>query len=113
ERIPRSVRRALSVEAGMNDIVVLPIVLVLIAVLRAEMSGAAGWLAFLGRLLLLSPLVGLMVGGVGAWLMQRADGRFHIRREQQALYGVGLVLAAYASGQVFQADGFLAAFFAG
>ncbi len=34
ERIPRSVRRALGVEAGMNDIVVLPIVLILIAVLR-------------------------------------------------------------------------------
>ncbi len=43
-RIPRSVRRALSIEAGTNDIVVLPIVLILIALLRAEASGALDWL---------------------------------------------------------------------
>src|SRR3712207_130685 len=36
ERIPRSVRRALSIEAGTNDIVVLPILLVLIAVANTE-----------------------------------------------------------------------------
>ena len=113
ERIPRSVRRALGVEAGMNDIVVLPIVLILIAVLRAEVGGALDWLRFLGQLLVLSPLVGLAVGGGGAWLMGRADARFGIRREYQALYGIGLVLAAYATGQAVQGDGFLVAFFAG
>jgi NhaP-type Na+/H+ or K+/H+ antiporter len=113
ERIPRSVRRALSVEAGMNDIVVLPIVLILIAIMRAEAGGTLEWLRFLGQLLVLSPLVGLAVGGVGAWLMGRMDARFGIRREYQALYGIGLVLAAYATGQAIDGDGFLAAFFAG
>jgi NhaP-type Na+/H+ or K+/H+ antiporter len=113
ERIPRSVRRALGVEAGMNDIVVLPIVLILIAILMAEVGGTLEWLRFLGQLLILSPLVGMLVGGVGAWLMGRADARFGIRREYQALYGIGLVLAAYAAGQAIDGDGFLAAFFAG
>ena len=113
ERIPRSVRRALSVEAGMNDIVVLPIVLILIALLRAEVGGALDWLRFLGELLVLSPLAGLLVGGAGAWLMGRADARWGIRREYQALYGIGLVLASYAAGQAVHGDGFLAAFFGG
>ncbi|HEY3229708.1 MAG TPA: cation:proton antiporter [Roseiflexaceae bacterium] len=112
-RIPRSVRRALSVEAGMNDIVVLPLVLILIALLRAEVGGMLDWLRFLAQLLLLSPLVGILVGGVGAWLMGRADARWGIRREYQALYGIGLVLASYAAGQAVQGDGFLAAFFGG
>ena len=113
ERIPRSVRRALSIEAGMNDIVVLPIVLVLIALLRAEVGGALDWLRFLAQLLLLSPLAGMLVGGAGAWLMGRADARWGIRREYQALYGIGLVLASYAAGQAVHGDGFLAAFFGG
>lgn len=113
ERIPRSIRRALGVEAGMNDIVVLPIVLILIAVLRVEGGGALDWLTFLGQLLVLSPLVGLAVGGLGAAAMGRADARFGIRREYQALYGIGLVLASYAAGQAVGGDGFLAAFFAG
>lgn len=113
DRIPRSVRRALSVEAGMNDIVVLPLVLIFIALLMAEVGGATEWLLFLGRLLVLSPVAGLIVGGVGAWLMGKTDARFGIRREYQALYGIGLVLAAYAVGQAVDGDGFLAAFFAG
>jgi NhaP-type Na+/H+ or K+/H+ antiporter len=113
ERIPRSVRRALGVEAGMNDIVVLPIVLILIALLTAKVGGTLEWVRFLAQLLILSPLVGLAVGGIGAWLMGRADARFGIRREYQALYGIGLVLAAYAAGQAINGDGFLAAFFAG
>lgn len=113
ERVPRSVRRALSVEAGMNDLVVLPIVLVLIAFLTAHGSSAFDWLSFLARILVLSPLVGLGVGWLGARLMAWADARMGIGREYQALYGIGLVLACYAAGQALGGDGFLAAFFGG
>jgi NhaP-type Na+/H+ or K+/H+ antiporter len=113
ERIPRSVRRALDIEAGMNDLIVLPIVLVLIAVLTTPAGNDMDWGRFLFRILVLSPAVGLLVGGLGANLMGQADARFGIRKEYQALYGIGLVLAAYASGQAIQGDGFLASFFAG
>ncbi len=113
EAIPRPVRRALTIEAAMNDIVVLPVVLILIAVRQASMHGVAGWLGFLAGLLVLSPVVGMAVGGIGAWLMGRADARLGIRREYQAMYGVGLVLAAYSVAQLVGGDGFLAAFFAG
>ena len=113
ERIPRSVRRALSIEAGMNDIVVLPIVLILIAVLTAQIGSAGDLVLFLLRILVVSPIVGLAVGGVGAYLMGRADRAFSIRSEYQALYGIGLVLASYAAAQSVGGDGFLAAFFAG
>jgi sodium/hydrogen antiporter len=97
----------------MNDLVVLPIVLIVIAVLKADVGGLLDWLRFLAQLLLLSPLVGLAVGGIGAWLMGKADARFRIRHEYQALYGIGLVLGAFATGQAVQGDGFLTAFFAG
>jgi NhaP-type Na+/H+ or K+/H+ antiporter len=114
ERIPRSVRRVLTIEAGTNDIIVLPIVLIAIQVSLASGDGGFGhWLAFLAELLVLSPLVGLVVGGVGAWLMGKADARYSIRREYQALYGIGLVLASYSVAQALGGDGFLAAFFAG
>jgi NhaP-type Na+/H+ or K+/H+ antiporter len=113
ERIPRSVRSALSVEAGTNDIVVLPILLVLIAVAQAQVGDAAGWAAFLGKVFVLGPAAGFVVGGVGSWLMMRVDARLGVRREYQALYGLGLVLAAYAAGVAVGGDGFLAAFAAG
>jgi NhaP-type Na+/H+ or K+/H+ antiporter len=96
-RIPRSVRRTLSVEAGTNDIVVLPALLVLIAIAHARLGGVADWLGFLGQLLVLG----------------RVDQRFHIRREYQSLYGIGLVLGAFVAGEAVGGDGFLAAFAAG
>jgi sodium/hydrogen antiporter len=112
-RIPRSVRRALSVEAGTNDIVVLPILLVLIAVAHADLGGPAGWLGFLGQLFVLGPAAGFAVGAAGSWVMGRVDQRFQIRREYQSLYGIGLVLGAFVAGEAVGGDGFLAAFAAG
>lgn len=113
DRIPRSIRRALSIEAGTNDVVVLPLILVLIAVALARVGGAADWLLFLARIFVIGPLVGFAVGGIGSWLVGQVDARLSIRREYQALYGVGLVLAAYAAGVAVGGDGFLAAFAAG
>src|SRR5688500_15166352 len=65
-KIPRSVRQTLSIEAGTNDLVVLPLVLVLIALARGRMGGAGDWLTFLGQVFVLGPVVGFAVGGAGA-----------------------------------------------
>ena len=113
EHIPRSVRRTLTIEAGTNDIIVLPIVLIAIQLSLAPSGGFGPFIGFLARLVVLSPVVGLVVGGAGAWLMGKADARYSIRREFQALYGIGLVLASYSAAQAVGGDGFLAAFFAG
>jgi sodium/hydrogen antiporter len=112
-RIPAPVRRALSIEAGANDIIVLPIVLILIAVMQQQASSAGQWATFLLKLLVLGPAAGFVIGGAGAWLMARVDQITPIRREYQALYGLGLVLGAYAAGSTIGVDGFLASFAAG
>ncbi|MGZ3600742.1 MAG: cation:proton antiporter domain-containing protein, partial [Ktedonobacterales bacterium] len=57
EQIPRSVRRTLTIEAGTNDIIVLPIVLIMIQLSLAPSGGVGTWLGFLARLLVLSPVV--------------------------------------------------------
>ena len=112
-RIPQPVREVLKIEAGMNDIVVLPVILVLIAIARSEVGGLGGWAGMLGQLLLVGPLVGLAVGALGAWLMTKFQAHTRVRLEHQALYGVGLVLASYSTASIAGGDGFLAAFFAG
>jgi len=113
ERIPRSVRRALGVEASTNDLVVLPTVLILIALLQSTAQSLGSWLAFLGQLFVLGPLAGIGVGWAGAWLMDKVDARFGISRLHQVLYGLGLVLAAYVAGELIGGSGFVAAFAAG
>jgi NhaP-type Na+/H+ or K+/H+ antiporter len=113
QRIPRSIRQVLTVEAGTNDLVVLPVILVLIAVAREEAGSVGGWLEFSAELALLGPIIGLAIGGGGAWLMSRIDSRMAVRREYETLYGIGLVLAAYTAATAAGGDGFLAAFAAG
>lgn len=113
ERIPRSIRRTLGVEAGTNDIVVLPALLVLIAVANASAGGWLKWSEFLLKLLILGPLAGAVVGAAGGWAIGKADERFGIGKEYQALYGIGLVLVSYVAGVQVGGDGFLAAFAAG
>lgn len=113
QRLPRSIRQTLGIEAGVNDIIVLPIILVLIAVERAPAEDALDWLKFAAQLFVLGPLAGVAVGGIGSEVMARADAMFNIRREYQALYGVGLVLAAFVAGEAVGGDGFLSAFAAG
>ena len=113
ERIPRAIRRTLGVEAGTNDIVVLPTVLILIAVANSKAGGLLDWSEFLLKLLILGPAAGAIVGAVGGWAISKADVRFGIGREYQALYGIGLVLVSYVAGVEAGGDGFLAAFAAG
>jgi NhaP-type Na+/H+ or K+/H+ antiporter len=103
----------LKIEAGMNDLVVLPVVLVLIAVATDQGSGIGGWSVFLVKLLLLGPAIGFAVGGAGSWVMSWMDKKMTIRSEHQSLYGVGLVLASYTAATAAGGDGFLGAFAAG
>ncbi len=112
-RVPGSVRRALTAEAGTNDLVVLPAVLILAAIVAGSTGGASDWIDFLARLLILSPLVGAVVGIAGAAAMSFVDHRHGIRTEYQALFGIGLVLASYGAADWLGGDGFLAAFAAG
>ena len=112
-RIPRSVRQALNIEAGTNDVVVLPMLLILIAVANAEASGVADWALFSVQVLLLGPAVGFAVGAAAAWLMSQAIERYAISEVYQSLYGIGTVLLAYVCAQSLSGDGFLAAFAAG
>ena len=113
ERIPAAIRRALSIEAGMNDVIVLPTILILAAVAAGDVGGGLDWAQFLVELLLVGPALGALVGWAGAALMAEVDERVSVRSEWQALYGIGLVLCAFAVGDTAGEDGFLAAFAAG
>ena len=113
ERIPRPVRQVLKIEAGTNDLVVLPVILILIAVAQSEISAPLEWAGFLFRLLILGPAVGFIIGGIGSWLMVKSNERLGVKRVYQAIFGLGLVLASYSAATALGGDGFLAAFFAG
>ena len=77
------------------------------------MGSVGEWVPFLLKLLVLGPAIGFAIGGAGSWLISKADSKMNIRLEHQALYGIGLVFAAFAASTAAGGDGFLGAFFAG
>lgn len=113
ERVPRSIRESLTTEAGANDMIVLPVVLLLQAIALNQGGTTIGWLLFLARLFLLGPIAGFLAGAIAAYVMRWVRARTPIRREYRALYGIGVVFAAYFAGTMLGSSGFLAVFASG
>jgi sodium/hydrogen antiporter len=109
-----SVRQALRLESGLNDVVLLPVVLVAMEILsRAEPLTGGEWGRLALNMLLLSPGAGIMVGIVGVSALEMIRKRTGVRRDYESLYSIGLAFAAYAAAESAHGSGFIAAFAAG
>lgn len=108
------VRQTLRLEAGMNDAVLLPVVLVATVVLTSAkgMSGS-DWGRMILSMLVLSPMAGVFIGLGGVGALDLARRRITVRRDYESLYSLGIAFAAYAAGEAIHGSGFLTAFFAG
>ena len=113
--IPPAARTALRMESGLNDVVVLPIVLVGMSLLAsgqgshlmAEM-GKVG-----GSVFLLGPLAGILVGWLSVRAMVAVRTKYGMRRDYESLYVLAVAFIAFASAELMHASGFMAAFAAG
>ncbi len=110
-RLPRSVRSALRIEAGMNDAVLLPIVALAILAL-GDMSGALLSRRVLS-LFVLGPGLGLLCGWIAIVMLMQVRTRWSVRRDYESLYALGIALTAYTLAEAVGGSGFLAAFAAG
>ncbi len=135
--LPPGTREALRVESGLNDGVLLPIVLVALAFLpRAILSpspllvggatppaaafpavaappDSALWARLALDLLLLGPGTGAAVGLLAVAALDLVRRRIGVRRDYESLYSLGVALAAYAAAEAVHGSGFIAAFIAG
>lgn len=109
--LPRPVRSALRLEAGMNDAVLLPIIVLAIMVLGTA-SGTEVSRRLLG-LFLLGPGLGLLCGWVAIRLLMIVRKRWSVRRDYESLYALGIALTAFTLAEAVGGSGYLAAFAAG
>jgi sodium/hydrogen antiporter len=112
--LPPTARIALRLESGMNDVVLLPIVVLGILVVH---SGGVVDPAELGKhavgLFLLGPAFGALIGYLAIALLEKVRGRVGVRRDYESLYALGIALTAFAAAESVGGSGFLAAFAAG
>jgi NhaP-type Na+/H+ or K+/H+ antiporter len=111
-------RIALRLESGMNDVVLLPIVVIAMLLLLASTPGHTALSSReIGRhlmgLFLLGPALGATVGYVGIVLLGHIRDRVGVRRDYESMYALGLAFTGYAAAEAVGGSGFLAAFAAG
>lgn len=108
------VRLALRLEGGMNDAVLLPLVLVGMTLLAGGHAPSANeWARLAMNILILSPAAGMIVGLSGVGMLELVRKRIGVRRDYESIYSLGVAFAAYAAAEAIHGSGFLAAFAAG
>jgi NhaP-type Na+/H+ or K+/H+ antiporter len=108
------VRQALRLEGGMNDAVLLPMLLVGMTIVsqgRALTGNEWGSLAV--KILILSPAAGVLIAMAAIGTLQAVRKRIGIRRDYESIYSLGVAFAAFAAAESVHGSGFLAAFAAG
>lgn len=113
--IPPAPRMALRLESGMNDAVLLPVVVLAMALMRGNgtsLTGAEIRHHVVG-LFILGPALGALVGFLGIVILGQIRDRIGVRRDYESIYALGLAFTAYAVAEAVGGSGFLAAFFAG
>jgi sodium/hydrogen antiporter len=108
------VRLALRLESGLNDIVLLPIILIALPFLNAgRVVGFEEWARLGLDLLLLGPGAGIAVGLLALAALDMIRRKIGVRRDYESLYSLGVAFAAFAAAESVHGSGFLAAFAAG
>ena len=108
------VRLALRLESGLNDAVLLPVVLVAMSFLgQSELLSQTEWARIGLDLFLLGPGAGIAVGLFGIGALEIVRRKTGVRRDYESIYSLGVAFAAYAAAEAVHGSGFLSAFAAG
>jgi sodium/hydrogen antiporter len=112
--IPADARHALHLESGLNDVVLLPVVIIAMAFLSQGSPLSGVGFAKLGLdLFILGPGAGIFVGLLGVAALDLIRRRIGVRRDYESLYSLGVAFTAFAAAEAVHSSGFLAAFAAG
>ena len=114
--VPVRIRQALNVESGLNDGIALPAVLLFAALASAAgavETGDRDWITFGLLQVTLGPLAGIVIGFLGARLV---DGAATAEWMTEPFEGIGVLAMAFlsfAGAELIGGNGFIAAFVSG
>jgi len=106
-------RQALQLESGLNDVVLLPIVVVAIALCGQHELTSPSFPKIGFGLFILGPGAGIAIGLIAVAALDLIRKRIGVRRDYESLYSLGVAFSAFAAAEAVHGSGFLAAFAAG
>lgn len=114
ETVPERPRRALTVESGLNDGLALPLVLITAAL--ASTSGFSPeneWISFVLWQIILAPITGVIIGGLGGYLLLVAKRRDATSTLYEGISALAIAAMAYLAATEIGGNGFISCFIAG
>jgi len=116
EKVPTNIRDSISAESGLNDGISLPPIFLCLAVIASglgHISSEDHWLTFMVMQLTLGPLIGGAIGHIGGRAIEFAHQIDWMDTVFQRLTCLSIAILAYACAELFEGNGFIAAFCAG
>ncbi len=113
--VPARIRQAINVESGLNDGIALPVVLLFASLASAAHTtiDPGDWIRFGLMQIILGPVVGIIVGWLGAKAADWAAGNGWMAPALQGPAALGIALIAFAAAEIIGGNGFISAFIAG
>ena len=116
-KVPKDIRSTINIESGLNDGIVFPLVITVIAMITSGLTEASGgdssWLSNVFTQVSVGALVGASIGYLGSKMSQFSISRNLMVASYKNLVPIALALLAFYLAETFQGNGFIAAFFAG
>jgi sodium/hydrogen antiporter len=112
--VPARIRQALSVESGLNDGLSVPFLALFLAIaVDQTVPEARDWLGFAAEQIGLGTVIGLAIGGAGAWLVERSAERGLTTPLFEQFGVLALAVLAFVLADEAGGNGFIAAFVGG
>jgi sodium/hydrogen antiporter len=112
--VPARIRQALSVESGLNDGLSVPFLALFLAIaVDQTVPAASDWLGFAAEQIGLGVLIGVAVGGGGAWLVERSAERGLTTPLFEQFGVLAVAVLAFVLADEAGGNGFIAAFVGG
>ncbi len=114
ERIPKVVRNTINVESGLNDGVVFPILLTVLAMIASNSDTAqSGWMTYIAQQVIIGAVAGGFAGWAGAKIMMKTVKRGWMEEQYSNLAPVALAIFSFYFAEHFGGNGYISAFFSG
>lgn len=115
--VPKKIRSTINVESGLNDGIIFPLVITVLAMITSGLTeanaGESHWFRYVLQQVGFGMLVGAGVGYIGAKLSIISVSKKWMVGSYQNLIPIALAILSFYLAEYFHGNGFIAAFFAG
>jgi len=115
KRVPQKIRDSINIESGLNDGIVFPVLLGVIAIITAEQATTSEthWLVYVAQQVIFGAIIGTIVGYLNAKLSLSTIGKDRVESAYKNLIPIAIAIFSYYVAEYFGGNGFIAAFFSG